>query len=173
MSNRRQGRYDSGAESNGVTEAEIVMTFANEVRRVLRAQDHLVVRTRLDAEDPAPVGQRAAIARAFDCDVLVSLHCNSANSRARGTETFYRGKGNQAFARRCNDAIVSALGTKNRGIKTEEQSQHSRLAVLNFPKACLIELAFIDNAADRALLLDEARMRQAAANLAEAIVKSA
>lgn len=169
MSNRRRGQYDTGAVSADCTEAEIVMDFANLVRAQLMKAGHRVIRTRVNAKDPAPVGARAEIAKEYGCDVLISLHCNAANGRASGTETFYRGAGNKALAERCNAAIVDALDTRDRGVKTEAQSQHSRLAVLNFPKAVLIELAFIDHAGDRERLQDDARMRNAAKQLAEAI----
>jgi N-acetylmuramoyl-L-alanine amidase len=64
---------------------------------------------------------------------------------------------------------VNALGTHNRGVKTESASQHARLAVLNFPRAVLIELGFIDHAGDRALLLDPKKMLQACDALCHAI----
>lgn len=169
MSNRRKGVYDPGAEADGLTEAAVVMDFANRLRKILMDRGHKVVRTRVDASDPAPVGARAGIAREYGCEVLVSLHCNAANGRASGTETFYRGSSQMALAQRCNQAVVSELGTRDRGIKTEQQSQHTRLAVLSFPKAVLIELAFIDNTSDRARLLDDQRMQRAALALATAI----
>lgn len=173
MSNRKTGVYDPGATvrvgKEDVTEAAIVMEWCNELRALLMAQGHSVIRSRKDALDPAPLGDRVADAHRFGCEVFVSLHCNAADSRASGTETFYRGARNKALAQRCNSAVVNALGTKNRGLKTEEQSQHPRLAVLNFPNACLIELGFIDNAADRALLLDQQKMLLACQNLCDAI----
>lgn len=173
MANREPGVPDPGATvrvgKEDITEAAIVMEWANELRALLMAQGHSVIRSRKNAKDPAPVGDRAEDAQHYGCDVLISLHCNAANAQANGTETFYRGPKNQALAQRCNAAVVSALGTKNRGIKTENQSQHSRLAVLAFPKACLIELGFIDHAGDRAKLLDEKLMLLACQNLCEAI----
>lgn len=173
MSNRRKGLYDTGAVGADCTEAEIVMDFANLVRHRLMQAGHRVIRTRVNAKDPAPVGARSGIAKEYGCEILISLHCNAANGRAQGTETFYRGAGNKALAERCNAAIVSALHTRDRGVKTEAQSQHARLAVLNFPKACLIELAFIDHAGDRARLMDDALMQLAAKQLAEAITSQA
>jgi N-acetylmuramoyl-L-alanine amidase len=177
MSNRRKGVYDSGAVGgNGtdqITEAEIVMTWANELRAVLLAMGHKVIRTRVDHKDPAPVGMRAKIAADYKCDVLISLHCNAANGSANGTETFYRGEANKALASACNAAIVASLGTRDRGIKTESQSQHSRLAVLSFPRAVLLELGFIDHAGDRRAMTDEANRKAACHALACAICKNA
>jgi N-acetylmuramoyl-L-alanine amidase len=44
------------------------------------------------------------------------------------------------------------------------------LAVLNFPRAVLIELGFIDHAGDRAAMLDEKRRLQACVALCDVFV---
>ena len=100
MSNKRSGVFDPGAVSAGVREADIVMDWANELRGILRAAGHKVVRTRIDHSDPAPVGKRAAIARQHGGEIMISLHCNAATGQASGTETFYRGEANRAMAAR-------------------------------------------------------------------------
>jgi N-acetylmuramoyl-L-alanine amidase len=169
MANRQQGVYETGAVAAGYTEAAIVMDWANELRALLMAAGHTVVRTRVDHKDPAPIGKRAGIARTFGCEVLLSLHCNSANGRASGTETFYRGAHRKAEAVRLNQAVVTALGTRDRGAKTEGKSQHGRLAVLSFPRAFLIEIGFLDNPAERELMLDPARRRAACVALAKVL----
>lgn len=173
MANRKPGVYDPGATvrvaGKEIAEADIALTWANELRALLMAQGHTVVRSRMNAKDPAPVGDRAEDAQQYGCDVFISLHCNAANGQANGTETFFRGERNRALAQRCNNAVRQALGTKDRGVKTEAQSQHARLAVLNFPKACLIELGFIDHTGDRLAMMDEKKRLQACDALCEAI----
>ena len=170
MGNRKAGRYDSGAVSNGVTEAEIVMQWANELRDILRARKIAVVRTRVDDKDPCSISERARIAKRYNGTIMVSLHCNAANGTASGTETFYRGESNKAFATRLNQAVVDALGTRNRGVKTEGQSQHSRLAVMSFQPCFLIELGFIDNAGDRAKMLDTDLRKKACLAIADVLM---
>lgn len=169
MGNRRAGRYDPGAVSGSHQEASIAMDWANTLRGILRARGVAVVRTRVDERDPAPVGQRAAIARRYKGDIMVSLHCNAANGRASGTETFYRGAENKAMASRLNAAVVDALGTRDRGVKTEDASQHSRLAVMSFQPCFLIELGFIDHAGDLAAMLDSAKRQAACEALADVL----
>lgn len=170
MSNRKPGVYDPGACNGDDSEAEIVMDWANRLRNILKARGHYVVRTRVDDKDPAPIGKRAQIAKAYGCDILISLHCNAANGRASGTETFYRGEANKTKAVKLNKAVVDALGTKNRGVKTEEQSQHTRLAVLGFPQSYLIELGFIDNPDDLSKLTCFKLQQAACEALADAIL---
>jgi len=167
MSNRRAGRFDPGAMADGYLESTIAMQWANELRELLRAAKQAVVRTRIDSLDPAPVGQRAAIAARYKGDIMLSLHCNAADGKASGTETFYRGEGNKAKASAINKAVVDALGTKNRGPKTESSSQHARLAVMSFQPCFLLEIGFIDHPGDRAKMTDPALRRKAC----EAIVK--
>ena len=170
MSNRRANQYDPGACADGASEAVIVMNWANELRSILKARKVAVVRTRTDANDPAPVGQRAAIAKRYKGDIMVSLHCNAADGKASGTETFYRGESNKDLASRLNLAVALSLGTKNRGVKTESQSQHPTLAVMAFQPCFLIELGFIDHSGDRMKLLDEDLRRKACTALADVII---
>jgi len=167
MGNRRKGHFDPGAVSNGTRESDIVMTWANAIRGILRARGRRVVRTRVDNLDPAPVVARAGIALAYGGAVMLSIHCNAANGAANGTETFYRGAENAAMAKRINDAVVSTLGTRDRGIKLESASQHARLAVMSFQPCFLLEVGFIDHAGDRAKMLDESLILSAAGKLAD------
>lgn len=170
MSNRKPGVYDPGAESDGITEAEIALEWANELRAILKKRGANVVRTRVDAKDPAPVGDRAAIARRYKGDIMLSIHCNAATGTAMGTETFYRGTQNKAQAKELNNAVVDALGTRDRGVKTENESQHSRLAVMSFQPCFLIEIGFIDNGHDRRLIADPERRKAACEALADVLL---
>lgn len=171
LSNRRAGVFDPGAVADGIREADIVMDWANEIRAFLRIAGHRVIRTRINNSDPAPIGDRAAIARDYDGDVMLSLHCNAFNGTANGTETFYRGAANKAKAELLNNVIVSALGTQNRGVKNEVDSQHARLAVMSFQPCYLVELGFIDHAGDRAKMLNAALRAAACEAIAEKIVQ--
>ena len=170
MSNRKSGRYDPGACAYDATEAAIAMDWANELRDILKARKVAVVRTRVDDKDPAPVGQRAAIARRYKGDIMVSLHCNAANGKARGTETFYRGAENKTMAENLNFAVVNSLLTVNRGVKLEAESQHNRLAIMAFQPCFLIELGFIDHDGDRAKMLDPVLRKAACTAIADVLI---
>jgi len=171
MGNRKTGRYDCGAESNGITEAEIVMTWANELRDILRARKIAVVRTRVDAKDPCSISERARIAKRYGGTIMISLHCNAANGVARGTETFYRGAENKSKAVDLNLAVCAGLLTISRGVKTENESQHYTLAVMNFQPCFLIELGFIDHAGDRAKMLDADKRKATCLAIADLLLE--
>ena len=171
MGNRRSGTFDPGAVSNGIREADVALDWCNELRGILMEAGHKVIRTRVDHSDAAPVGQRAAIAKRFGGDIMLSIHCNAADGKASGTETFYRGAANKLTAQRINTAVVEALGTKDRGVKLESASQHSRLAVMAFQPCFLLELGFIDHPGDRAAMLDPAKRKLACQWLAGALAE--
>jgi N-acetylmuramoyl-L-alanine amidase len=171
MANRRAGVFDPGAVSGGVREAGIVMDWADELRTILRAQGHRVIRTRIDHRDPAPIGKRAGIARQYGGEIMLSLHCNAFNGAASGTETFYRGEAHKAKAERITSAVCATLGTSNRGAKTEAASQHARLAVMSFQPCFLLEIGFIDHPGDRAKMTDPALRRKACQSLSEIITQ--
>ena len=169
LSNKRAGAFDPGAVSNGVRESDVAMAWCNELRSILLLAGHKVVRTRTHDADPAPVGKRANIAKEYGGDIMLSIHCNAANGEANGTETFYRGLENKPKAEQITLGVCNALGTRNRGAKTESQSQHARLAVMSFQPCFLLEIGFIDNSADRARMLDPTLRYLACAEIAKAI----
>jgi N-acetylmuramoyl-L-alanine amidase len=118
----------------------------------------------------SPVWRRDDIAVAYGGDIMISLHCNSGQPSATGTEVFYRGSDDKAMADRLSVAVAETLGIRNRGAKTEAQSQHASLAVLEFDKCWLIEIGFISNASDRAKMLDATLRRAACQRIADIIL---
>lgn len=170
MSNRKRGVYDPGACDAGHTEASIAMEWANELRAILITRGQRVIRTRKDENDPAPVWRRDDIAVSYKGDIMISLHCNCASGTASGTEVFYRGSNDRAMAEKLSAAVSSALGIKNRGAKTEQESQHASLAVMEFDKCWLIEIGFIDHSGDRAKMLDPSLRRSACMAIADVIL---
>lgn len=172
MSNRRPNVFDSGAVYSTIREADIAMDWANLIREILIGRGHKVIRTRTDNSDPAPIGKRAGIAKQYNGEIMLSIHCNAANGQASGTETFYRGEGNKVKAERITAAVCKALGTKNRGAKTESSSQHARLAVMVFQPCFLLEIGFIDNDFDRSRMIDPAYRRQACNAIADELLSN-
>lgn len=159
MSNKRNLKYDTGAVSGGVQEASVAMDYVNEIRSILYArgwskEKREVIRTRVDDKDPAPVSRRDDIAELYNCDIMISIHCNAYNGKATGTEVIFRGEDDRAFAKKLSSDIANAYGIPDRGAKTEKDSQHPSLAVMEFDKCWLIELGFIDNPVDREKIIN-------------------
>ncbi|MGD8381635.1 MAG: N-acetylmuramoyl-L-alanine amidase [Syntrophobacterales bacterium] len=94
----------------------------------------------------------------LDPDFVLSLHCNSYNGRASGTEVLYyhRSKIGEGIAKILQNHLVEFLGLRDRGIKrkTSEERGGYLLRYTNAP--CVIaEPFFIDNDEDLARARDD------------------
>jgi N-acetylmuramoyl-L-alanine amidase len=155
MSNKRDNVFDPGAVSAGVRECDIALEWALTGKYVLPQYGINHFLTRDDNLDEVPVGRRDDMAVAAHCTHFLSIHCNAADGKATGVEVYYRDISDRAFAQLVLDSLVEATGLKSRGLKRESDSQHSRLAVLDFgPPACLAEIGFLDNPHDRSVIRD-------------------
>ena len=80
----------------------------------------------------------------------VSVHFNAAAPSANGTETFYFASGKNKLANRkaateLNNAMVSALGTNNRGVKAGD---HLYVIRESHNQMLLLEVCFVGNKGD-------------------------
>jgi len=159
MGNVRLNQYDPGAQGNGHSEASVVLLWSETVKWYCHLAKIPFWATRNNDHDSDPVGTRAVRAEANGCTHFLSLHCNDADSpNATGTETYFRDPTDHAWALPVHQRAVTALYLKDRGLKGESDSQHTRLAVFNFGgPCCLVELGFISNPSDLAAMLDRDR----------------
>ena len=88
----------------------------------------------------------------WGADIFVSLHCNAFNTQARGTETLYKSFNGQRLANDIQSQIIRSVNTVDRGVKKRDD-----LWVLNGTNAVavLVEMAFIDNEQDHAILSND------------------
>lgn len=70
------GGFDPGAQAGGETEADMVLTFARELRSALQARGVTVAMTR-DADVYVPLEDRMTAARASGAHLLISLHADA------------------------------------------------------------------------------------------------
>lgn len=156
--NRRPGLYDPGATVGNFTEADIVLQVALSGRWIAKEYGIATFLTRDDDSDPTPVGSRDDKAEAADCTHFLALHCNAATGAATGTETYYRDGRDKAWASTVQNHALAAWDLRDRGLKSESDSQHNRLAVFDFDGPCaLLEIGFIDNETDRLRMLSRDR----------------
>jgi N-acetylmuramoyl-L-alanine amidase len=157
---------DPGAVSGGHTEAKIAYDWAITLKTVLAEAGIDFCMTRPTAKAGMLTGRRAKWAERQGATHFISLHCNAGPSSATGTETFRRV--HSPWVSAVHRSAVKTIGLRDRGLKTESQSQHPRIAVLSAPNACLLELGFITNAEDRERLLSrDVRLAFAQALVAE------
>lgn len=139
---------DSGALGSRVTEAEVTQKL------MLLVSDYLEkAGCEVMAVQTADLAEICNVTNRWGADILVSIHCNAFNQKAKGTETFaYHGsREGDALAHHIQSQIVTSLATTNRGVK------EAGFYVLKHTKctAVLVETAFIDNKGDEQLLLDK------------------
>ena len=154
--------YDSGAvdPNSGLRECDVAAEVGALVVDYLEAAGCECQIMQSDNLAPTPAGRSSyddrlgatvtETANDWGADVFVSIHCNAANTAARGTEVeCYGGGAGEQLAQCIQSQIVDSIGTTDRGVKYMPQ-----LLVLKYTDmpAVLVEMAFIDNDDDAELL---------------------
>lgn len=157
------GRDPGAIGPTGLTEAEVVLDIAQRTRRLLTVDGHECLMTRC-TDEYVSLETRADFANQLHADLYMSIHCNAfTNPESHGTETWYYDGSEQGkvLAVSMQEELVRRLGLWNRGIKPT-----TTLSVLRRTKmpAVLLELAFISNPEEEAMLrLDGVRTLAAVA----------
>jgi N-acetylmuramoyl-L-alanine amidase len=87
------GGADRGAVAHGVVEADVVLDLARRIEGRLSANGVTVVYTRTRHTDPGDDLARARFANEAGADIVLSLHCDSAEqAEASGFATFFYGQ---------------------------------------------------------------------------------
>lgn len=95
------GGKDSGAVGpRGLTEKEVVLKIAKELKKILIKKGFTVLITRKD-DSFVPLRQRSTLANNSGADLFVSIHCNASMRRksAGGFETFFLSTAKTSWAR--------------------------------------------------------------------------
>ncbi|MBN1630873.1 MAG: N-acetylmuramoyl-L-alanine amidase [Thermoleophilia bacterium] len=166
------GGKDTGAVGvSGAAEKDVNLAMSLLLAENLREAGLRVMMTREDDTYP-DLHQRATMANDAQANLFVSIHNNASGDPAsKGTETFYWGTKEscspdaQLLAQIIQRNLIAALGSFDRGAKTHWYE----LVVLAETEmtAALVEVGFMSNAAEEALLLTaeyQALAAQAVAN---------
>lgn len=167
------GRDPGAIGTSGTKEKDITLIMAQKIADLLSSDAIKIGLTRLKDEAVgsdvnSDLKARADIANGWNADCFVSIHCNSAaNPEAKGAETYhYPGSENgRRLALAIHRRLVPALGITDRGVK---QANFAVLRLTNCP-AALVELAFISNPQEEALLVSEDFQQRAAWAIASGI----
>ncbi len=179
------GGVDGGAEStSGITEKDITLKLALQVRDYLQQAGALVVMTRESDHDLASPGtkgfsrrktedlvNRAKLVMKKEADLLITIHLNSVpSSRWRGAQTFYYPKREEGMrlATFIQEEIRLNMGNTNR--KANTASTLYLLKVLPIPTA-LVEVGFLSNPEEARLLNDELYQNKLAASIYRGILR--
>lgn len=142
--NNNNGAYDPGAVGCGYQEATLTSELAGKISSLLRNQ--YGVDTYLN-NDGGWYKLRHSEAIAQGCDLIISIHFNSLNGSAYGTESlihsYNASKRSSGLQNVVHSYLVDGTGLRDRGKKTQE------VAVIGGPlPAVLLEVGFIDNRGD-------------------------
>ncbi|GAB5445800.1 N-acetylmuramoyl-L-alanine amidase [Gymnodinialimonas sp.] len=101
------GGVDPGAIRDGFTEADLILTFARELREVMRRTGRIQVEMTRDADIFVPLPTRVTLARAAGADLFISLHADAiAEGRAQGASVY-------TLADEATDVATAALAEQH------------------------------------------------------------
>lgn len=162
------GGSECGALANGVQEKDINLGIGLKLAKVLEDNGAEVYMTR---DDDTYVGlyERANMANDLNADLFISIHSNAATSSTpSGTETlYYPTAEKKLLAQAVQKALISAINLNNRGIV-----ERPGLVVTRETKmpSVLVEVGFMTNPSDFALLMDDSFRQRAAEGICQGII---
>jgi len=152
-------RVNTGAEGNGLIEAEINFNVGSRLAELLRADPQFEVRTSrqspddvLGTDSASSLATRVEMANTWPADYFISIHTNANNNPAvQGTEMYIYSLNSPAYllAEDMLQGVVDAVGTKNNRVRVNTSFYVLRRTQM---PAVLAELAYLTNEEDAALL---------------------
>ena len=153
---------NAGAEGNGLREQDLVYAIGQELAALLRADPDFEVRlsrptrdTQLGSSTATSLSARVNEANRWGADYFISLHTNAASSSsASGSEAYVYARGTRAFgfAEDILGNLTDITGLRDRGVQARPGLYVLRRTQM---PATLVELGFITNPGDAALMRDD------------------
>lgn len=171
------GGYDPGALGSSLKEKDVNLKITLKVGEILKQNGIKVVYTRSDDQFVGLI-DRSILANSMNASLFVAIHNNANNvSSISGTETYFyapisnpdlyaQRSERQELAASIQTALVNQIQRKNLGVK---EANFSVLRNTLMPSA-LVEVAFISNPAEEALMKNDDFINRAAAGIADGIL---
>ena len=137
------GGSDPGEVAGNVSEKHINFSFVYKMKAMLEQQDITVLLTRT-GDEQISLEERASYANEVQCDLFVSVHCNSydENPSVNGFELFYYQDGKaRTLAGRILEAVAA---TDQINARRADVAEYFVLKNTNMP-AILLEMGFMTN----------------------------
>ncbi|ALS22626.1 hypothetical protein PN4B1_03230 [Paenibacillus naphthalenovorans] len=163
------GGKDSGAVSvTNRFEKDLVLSLGHKVADLLQKEPGIeAVMTRSD-DTFIELADRVAKAEESEADLFISIHANTINKESvGGTETFYWTPQSMDFANLMHKSIVEATGFTDRKVK---QERFYVIRNTTMPSV-LLEIGFLSNPAEEALMYQDAFQNRVAESIVAAIKK--
>jgi N-acetylmuramoyl-L-alanine amidase len=173
------GGRDPGAVDHGVKEASLNLAVALQLRPILQRAGHSVIMTRetdvaLGPTLATDLARRSTISDQSDADICLSIHHNASGTSdpghsAQGIETYaWPGGKGEELARRIHRLSLLFTGAADRGVRTDKKFWMIRKPVA---PAVLLELGFVTNAGEVALLQEPVRRAQMVCAIAAGLIE--
>lgn len=143
------GGKDPGAVGNDLKEKDITLSVALKLNALLEKQG-IETKMSRSTDTYLTINERYQLANDWGADYFISIHCNAA--KGTGSETLYYKVNSKSYAQTIQKSFIEQIGTRDRGVKYRDDLGVIKWA--NMP-ALLIELAFIDTAADAVILKEK------------------
>ncbi|HLN61753.1 MAG TPA: N-acetylmuramoyl-L-alanine amidase [Symbiobacteriaceae bacterium] len=163
------GGDDPGAVVGDTKEKKLVLEISQALESTLEEQGAKVILTRdedksLGGRLREELGKRVAKADEHDAQVYVSIHANKDNCVCWGAQSFYQRKGNPA-GKELAVAIQNQLRLQTPTTRVALPANFFVLRKATVP-AAMVEVGFLTNARERAMLQDRAYQRTLATAIA-------
>jgi len=159
------GGNDKGATYEGISEKQIVLAVASNIKQYNSSQDEFEIVLTRDSDQNSTLTDRTDMINKLNPEMVISLHINTSTSKEsaiKGHEIFtQKSEASKALA----DRISKKLGTCN----IEEKNLH----ILRASKApaVLVELGYLNNTEDRKYLTSEKGQKEVAQKFIEIIAE--
>jgi N-acetylmuramoyl-L-alanine amidase len=161
------GAKDSGAVGvTGKYEKNFNLAIVLKTAELLKKESNIDVVLTRSNDTFLELKDRAALANNLKADIFISVHANSSgSSAASGTETYYQREASKALANVMHKYLVQATGLSDRGIR------YGNFHVIRETKmpAVLLEVGYLSNKKDEALLFTDALQNKVAASIVSGI----
>jgi N-acetylmuramoyl-L-alanine amidase len=181
-------------EQHGVTECHINWVLTNEIADILRSYGCNVIMTKSDEDQLVTNMERAEIANSNDSAAFIRLHCDSGPPDAHGMTFYYPDRQGEWYGHTgppleliplCEQlaTILHEVTTReldgllnDRGVQTDNETYIGnrqggalRGSILSEVPVCLVEVCFLSNADDVAIITNDEKRSEIANALAEGI----
>lgn len=164
---------DPGASHNHVLEAVECMKIRDELVPLLEHRGYVVHAVPDELNLRKSIDWANEKATSLNAGLAIDIHLNSlSDPAARGTEAFFgTSKTSESIASVLASTVSNKLGIPNRGAKPDTQTAVGSLGWIRQTKmwASLVEVCFVSNDEDMAILQREGGYRKAAEGIADAI----
>jgi N-acetylmuramoyl-L-alanine amidase len=152
----------------GMTEKVVNLAIANEAAEILTRRSVAVQMTR-KADVYLDLDERCEIANRWDADLFVSIHADSCHAPSARGFTVYNCRGASAASRNVANLVEQALSGPDAVSRGVRQADYRVLVATRCP-AILVEVGYLSNPQEAALLADGQYRSRLAKSIAEGIM---